>query len=392
MAVTARVPTMTSTSPQIFLSGSLRPEVIAAGSVTVAAAVRLGFSPVLGDNAPLLIFTLPVIASAVWAGGRGGVVATLLGGLVAKFLFVPPIGSFAIPNTADSAALALYLVTGLLMTSLISRGEASRRELVNARTRAEDANRAKDEFLAVLSHELRTPLNVILGHARMLRMRHPVPERTTSAAEVIERNGVHLTRLVEDLLDVQRIERGQLRLETMTFDLAPLVGSVMNSLEPSAAAKRLHVKASVPSVDLEGDPARLQQVLWNLLSNAVKFTPEAGRIRVAAAALDGTVEIKVENSDAPIPSSFLPRMFEPFQQADMTSTRRHSGVGLGLWVVKNIVDLHHGTVRVDSNTEHTIFIVRLPKRQPREQGQGLKTSMANLDAPINESGQSVPLL
>ena len=337
---------------------------ITAGTVALAAAVRLALSPLLGDAAPLLVFVVPVIATSLSAGPRAGVMATLLGAAVGTLLFIVPAGSLAADRTADAARVVVFIAEGFVICWLTSRVESGKRELVHAIARAEKANRAKDEFLAVLSHELRTPLNVILGYARMLSRNPALPSDAARIVGIVERNGVLLTRLVEDLLDLQRIERGQLGIDTQTFDLAPLVHSVTQWLEETAAARRLTMEFRVPSIVMEGDPARLQQVIWNLLSNAVKFTPEEGRVAITVAAGDETVEIQVENSDAPIPPHLLARVFEPFQQVEMTTTRRHSGVGLGLWIAKNLVELHHGTVQVESNEARTVFIVRLPRVQP----------------------------
>ena len=338
----------------------LRTIFIATGSVAAATGVRLGLAPLLGADVPLLLFVVPVIVSALCAGVQGGLIATFLGALAGGALFILPAGLPWAGSVAGTTRIAVFVSVGLFTTWLIDRVQSGKRELARAKRLAEEANQAKDEFLAVLSHELRTPLNVILGYARMVGKHPSLPEEASRFIGIIERNGVLLTRLVEDLLDVQRIERGQLVIERQRFDLAPLVTSVVQSLQRTAASKALNVETQVPRVELEGDPARIQQVVWNLLSNAVKFTPQGGRVAVSVSAHEAAVRIAVENSGDPIRAELLPRIFEPFQQGDMSTTRRHSGVGLGLWVVKNIVELHNGTVEVGSDEARTVFTVRLP--------------------------------
>jgi signal transduction histidine kinase/ActR/RegA family two-component response regulator len=218
---------------------------------------------------------------------------------------------------------------------------------LNARAEAEAANRAKDDFLAIVSHELRTPLNAILGHAGLLGAGKLDPAETTRAIEVIFRNAETQKRLIADLLDVQSIVTGKLRLEMSAVNVVHLVESARATLQPAAAAKSLDVQLSLGSstVVVQGDADRLRQVVWNLLSNAIKFTPDGGHVQIEARYVDDEqAEIVVSDTGPGIRAEFLPHVFERFRQADSSPSRRYGGLGLGLSIVQKIVDLHGGTV------------------------------------------------
>jgi PAS domain S-box-containing protein len=235
----------------------------------------------------------------------------------------------------------------------------------------ERANRVKDEFLATLSHELRTPLNAVLGWTRMLRRGTVPPERTASILETIERNAAAQMQLVEELLDLSAMVAGGLRLNVTRVDLRDLVGGAVETIRPAADAKALRVSVSVSEgVDeIAGDPARLRQVLWNLLSNAVKFTPAGGRVDVRVVDGPNEVEITVRDTGPGIAADFLPYMFEPFRQADSSATRMVGGLGLGLAIVRHVVEAHGGTVTAHSDgaDKGTLLSVRLPSgRAPSE--------------------------
>ena len=226
------------------------------------------------------------------------------------------------------------------------------------------ANQLKDEFLATLSHELRTPLNAILGYARMVSGGMLPPERLSRAAETIERNATTLTRMVEDVLDVSRIVSGKMRLNVQAVELPLVLHEAVETIRPAADAKRIRINAVIdPAVGLiSGDPDRLQQIVWNLLSNAVKFTPKDGKIQLRLERVNSSVEIIVSDTGAGIAPEFLPHMFERFRQADSGITRQHAGLGLGLAIVRNLVELHGGTVYASSSGAGTgaTFRVRLP--------------------------------
>jgi len=232
------------------------------------------------------------------------------------------------------------------------------------RRRAEEASRAKDELLGVTSHELRTPLNAILGWVRMLRSGHLSDENRDSALERIERNAKIQVQLVEDLLDFNRVITGKLRLALAPLEPAGVVEAAVDVVRPAADAKnvRLQVLIDPDAGTLNGDAARLQQVVWNLLSNAVKFTPKGGRVYVRMQRQDSHVEITVADTGAGIAPAFLPHVFQPFRQQDATATRAHGGLGLGLAIVKHLVELHGGSVeaRSDGEGKGATFVVRVP--------------------------------
>lgn len=233
-----------------------------------------------------------------------------------------------------------------------------------ARKQAEEASRAKDEFLAIVSHELRTPLTAIYGWSRMLRTTDLDAEAQEHALEVIEQSARAQTRLIEDLLDVSRIVTGKIHIEPRPVELIPIVESAMDAVRASAEIKKIRLYSSLDAKTgpVSGDPDRLQQIVSNLLSNAIKFTPEGGRIEVRIERTEANIEIVVTDTGVGINQDFLPFVFERFRQADSSSTRAHGGLGLGLAIVRHLVELHDGSVVVESPGEGqgATFRVRLP--------------------------------
>ena len=221
----------------------------------------------------------------------------------------------------------------------------------HARAEAETATRLKDEFLATVSHELRTPLNAVLGWARMLRSGQLTDAHAADALETIERNAASLALIIEDLLDVSRIVAGTLSLASHPVDLIAVTQATLDEVGPAAAARHIHLQFSADpaSIELvEGDAGRLQQVISNLLINAVKFTPEGGRVDVSVARARSQMEVKVVDTGQGIEADFLPHVFERFRQADGATTRQHGGLGLGLAIVRQLVELHGGSVHAAS--------------------------------------------
>jgi PAS domain S-box-containing protein len=227
-----------------------------------------------------------------------------------------------------------------------------------------EANRLKDEFLATVSHELRTPLTAILGWAHILRVKQFDEESSAHALETIERNAYAQAQLINDLLDVSRIITGKLRLDVRQVEPGSLIEAAVEALRPAAEAKDIRIQKVLDTgvVSVAGDPARLQQVVWNLLSNAVKFTPKGGSVQVELGRIDSHIEIAVSDTGAGINTEFLPHVFERFRQADQSTTRHHGGLGLGLAIVRHLVELHGGTVEADSPGEGqgATFVVKLP--------------------------------
>jgi PAS domain S-box-containing protein len=256
-----------------------------------------------------------------------------------------------IDDVTERAAREDQLVT------LLSREQAARKEAVLA-------NRAKDEFLATVSHELRTPLNALSGWIEIMRKKDIEPEMLAHGLEVIERNVKVQTKIIEDILDVSRIITGKFTLAVIPVDLAPIIEAALDAVRPAADAKQIEVRCILDSNTLlvSGDPGRLQQIVWNLISNAIKFTPAGGRVEVRLARVDSQVEIRVSDNGKGISAEFLPYVFERFRQADSTSARQHSGLGLGLAIVRHLVEMHGGTVRASSGGEGlgATFVVRFP--------------------------------
>ena len=248
------------------------------------------------------------------------------------------------------------------------RVEAEREELLrrehDARAEAEIANRVKDEFLANLSHELRTPLNAIVGWSSMLRNDKLTPEETRRAIEIIDRNAKAQTQLIESVLDVSRIVSGKLQFDYRPVEVEKVIEAAIDSMRPAAAAKnikfRIHVSSNIPPVS--GDFNRLQQVVWNLLSNAVKFSPAGREIGVQVNTVAAQVQIVVKDNGQGISAEFLPHVFERFRQADASTTKKFGGLGLGLAIVRHLVELHGGLVKVESDGEGkgATFTVTLP--------------------------------
>jgi signal transduction histidine kinase len=247
-------------------------------------------------------------------------------------------------------------------------GEAEREELLRreqqARAAAEAASRAKDEFLAVLSHELRTPLNAVYGWARVLQGGKVHGEAAERALATIVRNADAQVQLIDDLLDVSRVVSGKMRLDVRPVDPVTVIDAAVEAVQPAAAAKAIRLQSVLDprAGPISGDPARLQQVVWNLVMNAVKFTPKGGRVQVQLQRVNSNVEIVVSDSGQGIAPDVLPFVFDRFIQADSSSTREHGGLGIGLALVKHLVELHGGSVVAQSPGagKGATFIVRLP--------------------------------
>ncbi len=220
-----------------------------------------------------------------------------------------------------------------------------------ARADAERANRFKDDFLATLSHELRTPLQSMLGWAQLMRMGNVPKEDMAQAIEAIENAAQMQSQMIADLLDVSRITSGKLRLDVQPVDLSTVIDAVVNAALPAAEAKSIRIAKTLnPTAGpVAGDPARLQQVIWNLVNNAVKFTPKGGKIQVTLARVDSHVEITVTDNGPGIDEELLPKIFERFLQGDPSSTRQHGGLGLGLAIARQLVELHGGSIRAESS-------------------------------------------
>jgi PAS domain S-box-containing protein len=242
------------------------------------------------------------------------------------------------------------------------RAEIALRE---AKASAESANELKDQFLATLSHELRTPLNAILGYVRMLQTNSIAPEKRQRAIDVIERNAVAQNQLVEDLLDMSRITTGKVRLDPEPTPIVTVLNEAIDGIKPATDAKGISLTVDVDPFagTVTADTTRLQQVFWNLLTNAVKFTSAGGHVSASLRGMGASVEVAITDSGAGIAPEFLPFVFEPFRQADARFDRAHGGLGLGLAITKQLVQLHGGTIQAASPGigQGATFTIRLPR-------------------------------
>ncbi|HYR43233.1 MAG TPA: PAS domain S-box protein, partial [Terriglobia bacterium] len=247
---------------------------------------------------------------------------------------------------------------------ILRHTQEARRQAELARKQAEQASTAKDEFLATISHELRTPMTAIMGWSRMMMTGQLSPDRQQRALETIDRNARSQAQLIEDLLDISRITSGKIRVEFQTVDMTAVVNAAVEALRPAAEAKRIRIESVFISGagPIVGDSERLQQVVWNLLSNAIKFTPRGGLVQVELQRVESQVELRVTDNGMGIDPAFVPYVFDRFSQADSSITRSSGGLGMGLAIVKSLVDLHGGVVSVSSPGEGqgAVFSVKLP--------------------------------
>jgi CheY-like chemotaxis protein/nitrogen-specific signal transduction histidine kinase len=264
--------------------------------------------------------------------------------------------------------------------------------LLRAKKEAEEANRLKDDFLATVSHELRTPLTAMLGWINMLRSGELDAESADHAMKVIERNAEAQAQLIEDLLDVSRIISGKMRLNVQAVDPATFIEAAIESVRPAADAKSVRIQKMLDTGTgaISGDAVRLQQVVWNLLSNSVKFTPKGGRVQVRLVRINSHIEITVSDTGQGISPEFLPYVFDRFRQADQTAKRQHGGLGLGLAIVRHLVELHGGEAKVYSPGEGqgTTFTVILPLmiiHQPAEDKSRVHPGVNNPGASLKIS-------
>lgn len=259
-----------------------------------------------------------------------------------------------------------------------------------ARSDAERANRHKDEFLATLSHELRTPLNAIMGWAHVIGSSGVDAATIQKGLETIERSVRVQTKLIEDLIDMSRINSGKMRLQIQPIDLVDIVESALQIVQSAAEVKNVRLHKSLPgTAPMKGDPDRLQQVIWNLLSNAIKFTPGGGEVFVHLEQRDGQLALTIRDTGQGIPKDFLPHVFERFRQADSSSTRRFGGLGLGLSIAKHLVDLHGGTLAVGSEGEGkgASFVVTLSPQMELTESKNPHDGATGLP---RESSSAVP--
>ena len=276
------------------------------------------------------------------------------------------------------------------------RAETERAELFEreraARADAEKANRLKDEFLATLSHELRTPLNAVIGWSRMLGSGRLDLESAKHALEVIERNAWAQKQIIEDILDVSRVITGKLQLNRSPVDVVAVVDAALDAVRPAMEAKEIKIETIIDASlrPISGDSDRLQQVVWNVLSNAAKFTPNGGSVKISVNQAETHVLIQVSDNGPGIDPKFLPHVFERFRQGDGSITRTHGGLGLGLAIVRHLVELHGGTIAVENRTDDpgATFTIRLPLPS----GELRNETLANAASAFREAQPEQPSL
>jgi signal transduction histidine kinase/CheY-like chemotaxis protein len=345
--------------------------------LALAIGLRWVLEPVLQDKSPFLLFTLGVMAAGLYGGAAVGLTATAIGAAAGLFFLADAATPHALFGSGRWVQLLLYLsacagITYFLEKLRLYRHRTEAFAIEQARL-AEDlgrANRAKDDFLATLSHELRTPLVAILGWSDVL-MRLQLPDDVKSAVASIHRNAKAQNHLIGDLLDVSRITAGKLRMEPRLLDPAEPVGAAAETIRPAARAKNIDLRVLAhPAGTVWGDPDRLLQVVWNLLSNAVKFTPESGHVSVTVDSREGKARIRVEDTGPGIRSEFIPHAFDRFRQGDTSGTGSRRGLGLGLAIVRQLVEMHGGTVSAANAVPPpgAVFEVLLPQmvgKKPR---------------------------
>ena len=330
--------------------------------LTVVVVALMVFGGGVPPRYPVTFLMIPPLMWAAFRFGPRGVASAILtGSAIAIWGTLRGSGPFALPTPHESllvlqAFMGMIAVTAYTVVAVVGERQRAQEDAVAA-------TRAKDEFLAVLSHELRTPLNAVVGWTAMLRSGGLDAATTDKALTTIERNARHQAQLIEDLLDVSRIVLGQVRLASQVVLLGPIVGGAGDSARPAAEAKRVRLQGQVAGdVAVNGDPTRIQQIVTNLLSNAIKFTPADEEVTIRLVRVGAMARIEVRDTGRGIAAVFLPHLFERFRQADASSRRAYGGLGIGLSIVRHLVELHGGSVRAESDGEGrgATFIVDLP--------------------------------
>jgi len=357
---------------------------LAVVSVTMALMmVLLREGPLAELNIRLLLLSAVMLSS--WYGGLGPGILTTLLAASAIYVYLPRQHYLEIALN-DSVRLIEFVVAALLITFLNDKRRKAQTGAELAQREAETATRAKDEFLATVSHELRTPLSAVIGWTELLLTKQLDRASSISALQTIQRNARKQLNLIEDLLDVSRINAGQFRLDVHSIDLANVIEAAIDVVRPAIEAKHLRLQKQIeknaPSVS--GDEQRLQQVIWNLLSNAVKFTPESGVIEVRLEHTSTNARIIVKDTGNGMAAEFLPHVFERFRQGETVRTERYGGLGLGLAIARHLIELHGGTIEATSAGEGhgAEFTIQLPLAHAAERVSVEQHQTASISAGI----------
>jgi signal transduction histidine kinase len=351
------------------LRASWRRYAVAVGcAVAALLMLLLREGPAAELNVRLLLLAAVMLSS--WYGGlRPGIVTTLIAAAAITCSYSPS-GDYLAIDLSHIVRLIEFVIVALLITFLNDRRRKAQQRAEIAQQEAETANRTKDEFLGTISHELRTPLTAVLGWTQVL-LNEP-KDRTLSVRglNAIDRSARKQSRLIEDLLDVSRMNAGQLHLDIDSIDLPSVIEAAIDVVSPAADAKGLKLRTHIQGIArlVAGDERRLQQVVWNLLSNAVKFTPEGGVIEIRLEYLDSHSRIVVKDTGQGITPELLPHVFERFRQGDKSGPASNAGLGLGLAIARQLVELHGGTIEAKSNGhgQGAEFIIQIPFVAPTQ--------------------------
>ncbi|MGJ7917135.1 ATP-binding protein [Massilia sp. LXY-6] len=362
------------------------PYLLALIGVLAAAAVRFQMGPVVGGTIPVVIFTVPVILVALYGGFAPGIFATLCSALISDYLFIEPVQQLGLETPASMVVMSSFLVIGVTISYFGHRVKALQvrlaeqaGKLAEANRELEEGSRRKDEFLAMLAHELRNPLAGISTAAELLKLGRGTQERVAQTGEVIGRQVRHMTKLVDDLLDVSRVTRGLVMIDKKPVDLKEALHGAIEQVRTSIASKRQALDVRLPDGEVYvcGDRIRLTQVISNLVGNASKYSPEGRAIDIELRVLPARVELEVADEGQGIEAGLLPHVFDLFVQAERTPDRSQGGLGIGLALVKRIVELHGGSVAVHSGGRGcgSRFTIGLPRLEQSRSSEGPAAAM-----------------
>ena len=342
----------------------LKHYLIALIGVVSAAALRFALGSELGGSIPVLMFTVPVMIAAFYGGFGPAMFATVASSLISAYLFLPPYYSFRVEGNANAVIIITFLVIGVVLSLIGKRLRDLQLKAQQQAQQLQGENERKDEFLAMLGHELRNPLAGISTAGQLLKFTHLDERRLHAASDVIMRQVGHMTKLVDDLLDVSRLTRGLVIIDKQPVDMNDVVHGAMDQTRSLFDAKthQLILETSGEPACICGDNTRLVQAVANLLGNATKYTPAGGLITVRLRVEADHVELQIKDNGEGLSRELLPHVFEPFVQAKRKSDRAEGGLGLGLALVEKVVHLHKGTVTASSEGlgQGSTFTIRLP--------------------------------
>jgi signal transduction histidine kinase/CheY-like chemotaxis protein len=345
-------------------SAAIKHYIVALVGIVLATAVRYLLGPILGASIPVVLYTVPVAISAIYGGFGPAVFATIISALIANFLFIQPYYSFRIEDPASFVIVITFLLVGAVLSFL---GKRLKKLQLKAEQQAQllrTENERKDQFLAMLAHELRNPLAGISTAGQLLKFAHLDQQRLATTSDVITRQVGHMTKLIDDLLDVSRLTRGLVIIDKQVVDMNDVVCGAIDQTQSLFTAKGHRLNLEMPGKPLcvYGDNTRLVQIVANLLGNSAKYTPAGGVITLAVRVDADQVELKIDDNGLGLSPKLLPHIFEPFVQAERRSDRSEGGLGLGLALVKEITHLHNGTITAHSAGLGlgSTFTLRLP--------------------------------